>query len=223
VLSHELLHLWVPNGLALDGDYDWFYEGFTLYLAMRARMRQGQLSFQDYLNTLGRAFDAYAAARGSDEHSLVELSRRRWTGSSALVYNKGMLVAFLYDLALMRQTGGRSSLEDVYRALFRRFGGDANRADGNASAVAALGEVGAMREFVRLHVESPVAINLNASLAPFGLRAESFAGRTRVSVAESPGREQRELLKKLGYNEKSDEATRRLHEKLRKRTDKREN
>src|SRR5438132_1754481 len=23
-LTHELFHLWVPNGLALDGDYDWF-------------------------------------------------------------------------------------------------------------------------------------------------------------------------------------------------------
>ncbi|HYN83676.1 MAG TPA: hypothetical protein VER32_00380 [Pyrinomonadaceae bacterium] len=223
ILSHELLHLWVPNGVALEGDYDWFYEGFTLYLAMRARMRQGQVSFQDYLNTLGRAFDAYAAARGADDLSLVELSRRRWTGGSALVYNKGMLVAFLYDLALMKRTAGRSSLEDVYRALFRRHGEGGTRADGNASAVAALGEVGGMSEFVRVHVESPVAINLGASLAPYGLRAEPFGVRTRVSVAASPGKEQRELLKKLGYNEQSDATSRRLHEKLRKRTDKREN
>ncbi len=80
-----------------------------------------------------------------------------------------------------------------------------------------------MREFVRLHVESPVAINLGAALAPYGLRAEAFGVRTRVSVADSLGREQRELLKKLGYNEQSDAASRRLHEKLRKRTDKREN
>ncbi|MFN2533491.1 MAG: hypothetical protein ABR555_19595, partial [Pyrinomonadaceae bacterium] len=26
-LTHELFHLWIPNGLALKGDYDWFYEG----------------------------------------------------------------------------------------------------------------------------------------------------------------------------------------------------
>ena len=25
ILAHELLHLWVPNGLSLDGEYDWFY------------------------------------------------------------------------------------------------------------------------------------------------------------------------------------------------------
>ncbi len=29
VLSHELFHLWVPNSLKLEGDYDWFFEGFT--------------------------------------------------------------------------------------------------------------------------------------------------------------------------------------------------
>ncbi|MCA1606713.1 MAG: hypothetical protein LC775_14870, partial [Acidobacteria bacterium] len=34
VLAHELFHLWVPNTLALEGDYDWFFEGFTLYQAL---------------------------------------------------------------------------------------------------------------------------------------------------------------------------------------------
>src|SRR5205814_1010733 len=48
-LTHELFHLWVPNGLTLDGEYDWFYEGFTNYEALRVGMRRGQLTFQDYL------------------------------------------------------------------------------------------------------------------------------------------------------------------------------
>ena len=46
-LTHELFHLWVPNGLALEGEYDWFYEGFTNYVALRAGMRRGQLTFHD--------------------------------------------------------------------------------------------------------------------------------------------------------------------------------
>ncbi|MGH9903605.1 MAG: hypothetical protein ACRD68_17500, partial [Pyrinomonadaceae bacterium] len=60
-LTHELFHLWVPNSLALDGEYDWFYEGFTLYHALRAGVRLGHLSFQDYLYAMGRAFDGYKA------------------------------------------------------------------------------------------------------------------------------------------------------------------
>ncbi|MDQ3043132.1 MAG: hypothetical protein M3R11_12290, partial [Acidobacteriota bacterium] len=27
-LRHEIFHLWMPNNLALTGNYDWFYEGF---------------------------------------------------------------------------------------------------------------------------------------------------------------------------------------------------
>jgi len=46
-LTHELFHLWVPNGLGLSGDYDWFYEGFTVYQAARAGVRLGFFTFQE--------------------------------------------------------------------------------------------------------------------------------------------------------------------------------
>src|SRR6185437_16217136 len=52
VLSHELFHLWVPNSLKLEGDYDWFFEGFTLYQALRMDLRLGLISFEDYLETI---------------------------------------------------------------------------------------------------------------------------------------------------------------------------
>ncbi|MBV9211739.1 MAG: hypothetical protein JOZ52_13955, partial [Acidobacteria bacterium] len=52
-LTHELFHLWVPNGLKLDGNYGWFYEGFTLYQAMCAGVRLNFLTFQDYLYIIG--------------------------------------------------------------------------------------------------------------------------------------------------------------------------
>src|SRR6185503_16916761 len=38
IFTHELLHLWVPNSLKLEGDYDWFFEGFTLYMALRTAL-----------------------------------------------------------------------------------------------------------------------------------------------------------------------------------------
>ena len=50
---------------------------------------------------------------------LIEASERRWTTSSSLVYEKGMLTAFVYDLSLRNLTNCRASLDDVYRELFR--------------------------------------------------------------------------------------------------------
>jgi predicted metalloprotease with PDZ domain len=75
VCSHELFHLWVPNGLELKGDYDWFFEGFTLYRALRTDLRLGLISFNDYLDTIARVYDSYRAAPDRDRLSLIRSIR----------------------------------------------------------------------------------------------------------------------------------------------------
>jgi predicted metalloprotease with PDZ domain len=216
-LTHETLHLWVPNGLALEGEYDWFYEGFTNYQALRVGMRRGQLRFQDYLGALGRAFDAYQAARGGRELSLAQASRERWSGGSAAVYQKGMLVAFLYDLKLMLGTGGRNSLDDAYRELFRRFGGERAGEEGNAAVAAVLGGLPGMADFTERFVRQPTAISLASAVAPFGLVVEPGGVRTHLGVSPDLERPQRELLRKLGYNENHEAESRKLRERMRRR------
>jgi predicted metalloprotease with PDZ domain len=209
-LAHELFHLWIPNALALDGNYDWFYEGFTLYQALRAAVRLNLLTFQDYLNALGRAFDAYRTAQGREELSLLAASERRWTVSPALVYNKGMVAAILYDLGLRQKSKGKRSLDDVYREMYRLHHVSQSRADGNSAALAALNNAGEMQELTRRYIESASAIDLAAAIAPFGLRVESFGARTRILVSEQLSGAQRDLLRKFGYNEKLDGTHRRL-------------
>lgn len=216
-LTHETLHLWVPNALALEGEYDWFYEGFTNYQALRVGMRRGQLRFQDYLAALGRAFDAYKSARGGRELSLAQASRERWSGGSAAVYQKGMLVAFLYDLKLMHGTGGRSSLDDAYRELFRRFGDGRAREDGNDAVAAVLGGLPGMADFTERFVRQPTEITLAPAVAPFGLVVEPGGVRTHLGVAAGLERPQRELLRKLGYNENLEAESRKLRERMRRR------
>src|SRR2546427_1862253 len=120
-LTHELFHLWVPNGLVLDGDYGWFYEGFTIYEAARVAVRLQSKTFEDFLNGISRAYDGYAAKPENDRLSLIDASARRWTNGETVVYQKAMVVAFLYDLTLRFQTRGKHSLEDVYRTLFRQY------------------------------------------------------------------------------------------------------
>ena len=203
-LAHELFHLWVPNALRLDGSYDWFYEGFTLYQALAAAVRLELLTFQDYLNAMARAFDAYRMAQGREQLSLLKASERRWTLSPALVYNKGMLVALLYDLTLRQQTRNKRSLTDVYRELFRATRASQGPRDGNSAALAALNSAGDLKDLTRRYVEDAGEIELQSAVAPFGLRVETFSARTRMSVAESLSGSQRDLLRKFGYNEQPD-------------------
>jgi len=218
-LTHEALHLWVPNALALDGEYDWFYEGFTNYQSLRVGMRREQLRFQDYLAALGRAFDGYKSARGGREVSLAEASRQRWSGGTALVYQKGMLVAFLYDLTLMLRTGGKSSLDDAYRELFLRFGGQKRREDGTGAVVGVLAGMPGMRDFTERFVQHATEIDLAAAISPFGLVVEPGGARTHVGVADNLERPQQELLRKLGYNEKLEAESRKARQRMRRRQD----
>lgn len=202
-LSHELFHLWVPNSLALDGNYDWFYEGFTLYQSLRCRMRLNLSSFQDYLDVLARAFDNYKSAMDYDKLSLVAASQRRWTGSTTLVYQKGLLMAFLYDLNVRRLTGNKRTLDDVYRDLFRLYNKAGKRNDGNDATIEILSLPKPMRDFVRLYVASAAVVDLKEVIAPFGLRVFPGGVRTHLGVNEKLKSEQRSLLRKLGYNDKT--------------------
>jgi predicted metalloprotease with PDZ domain len=199
-LTHELFHLWVPNGLALEGDYDWFYEGFTIYQAMIAGQRLNNLSFQDFLTSVARAFDIYAAVPDRDRFSLIEASQRRWTTNASLVYQKAMLVALLYDLTLRSKSGGKHSLDDVYKEIFRTYRNGLKPGQGNDAVISAMGSFPGMENFASEYVHTSRSIDLAASLAPFGLRIEKFGLRTRITVANSLSRAQRDLLRRLGYN-----------------------
>jgi predicted metalloprotease with PDZ domain len=209
--THEFLHFWVPNGLNLTGDYDWFYEGFTVYQAAQMAVRLDLLTFQEFLNALGRAYDGYALSLDRDRWSVVESSRRRWTVGNSAVYSKSMLIAFLYDLNLRSLSQNKRSLDDVYRSLFRDYGYEekSSRAgsrpgqgsDGSEAVLKALGVYSGMEGFGRSLIANPASINLAERLAPFGLRVETFGLRTRINVSDSLTRQQRDLLHDLGYND----------------------
>jgi hypothetical protein len=219
-LTHELFHFWVPNALALEGDYDWFYEGFTVYQAARTAVRLGLLTFPEFLNAIARAYDAYALAVDHDRWSLVEASKRRWTVGAPSVYSKSMVVAFLYDLRVRSQSRGKHSLDDVYRKIFQfHHAPDAasNRVapgqgtDGNDAAADALASDSGMQSFVRQFIRESVTISLASELAPFGFRVEAFGLRTRLSVSEQLSKPQRDLLRELGYNESARSSTQKKH------------
>ena len=202
-LTHELFHFWVPNGLALTGDYDWFYEGFTMYQAARAGVRLDLLSFEQFLNAIADAYDGSSGA-GAQNLSLIEASKQRWTSGASTVYSKAMVVAFLYDLNLRWQTKGKRSLDDVYHNIVRTYvmksPADA-KPDANDAVVAALQSALTDQNFVNRLVAERANIDLEKELPAFGLHVEKPGVRTHISVDARLTGKQRDLLKQLGYNE----------------------
>jgi predicted metalloprotease with PDZ domain len=197
VLSHELFHLWVPNSLQLEGDYDWFFEGFTLYQALRMDLRLGLISFGDYLETIAGVYDSYRSAGDRDRLSLIEASQRRWTTSGSLVYEKGMLVAFIYDLTLRKLSDCGASLDNVYAELFRLSA--TGQRSANETIIGLLSEREGLKTFGRDYVESAATIDLEAILPAYGIQVRSSGSRTELIPGHDLNETQRKVLGCVGY------------------------
>lgn len=197
VLAHELFHLWVPNRLTLDGDYDWFFEGFTLYQALLTSLRLNLIKFDDYLDTMARVYDSYRSQPDHDRLSLIEASERRWTAAPSFVYDKGMLVAFIYDLMLRHLTRNGTSGADIYPELFRTA--TTKPGDANEVIMSILDRPPGMNQFFERYVQNPGDIPLASTLAPYGFRVETKDLRTRILINRELTADQGRLLRSLGY------------------------
>ena len=197
IFTHELLHLWVPNSLKLEGDYDWFFEGFTLYMALRMALDLDVIRFNEFLRTLGRAYDSYLLQ--PDDLSLIEASERRWTTAGSQVYVKGMLVAFLYDLLARKESNSKSTLEDRYRELFSA--GVAEHEQGNEVIMRVLGSSPARVEFTRVYIESARKVELERVLPAYGLQLDVSGKGSQLRVSRALSGEQKQLLRSLGYRD----------------------
>ena len=193
IFTHEIFHLWVPNSLALKGEYDWFFEGFTMYVALQVAFKLKLINFQEYLNTLSRVYNSYLAS--TDDQTLIQASASRWTTSSSLVYNKGMLVAFIYDLTLRSNTQGRSTLSGLYPLLFRSAD---EPASANDVIISLLTSYPSTSSFGESYIESTDRIDLERVLPAFGFQV-SRGNDPLISVRKDLTDEQKKLLHSFGY------------------------
>jgi predicted metalloprotease with PDZ domain len=191
VLAHEVFHLWVPNSLSLNGDYDWFFEGFTIYQALLMDLRLHLISFNGYFDTLGRVYDSYLTSSARDNLSLIQASERRWTTSSSLVYDKAMLVAFLYDLQLRASSSCKASFAFLYRKLFQRA--SARQADANETIIGVLNEQLGQPSFAREYIQGVEILNLESALSPYGISLTQTSAGTKLSAGHAD-KTQKKLL-----------------------------
>ena len=142
--SHEYFHTWNVKRIrpAAFTPYDlnrenhttllWAFEGFTSYYDDLLLVRSGLISRNTYLDTLGRSVTSLLRTSGRRKQTVAESSLDAWIkyylpdentpNAGVSYYGKGSLVALCLDLLIRDQTGGRKSLDDVMRALWKRHG-----------------------------------------------------------------------------------------------------
>ncbi|MBK9162677.1 MAG: hypothetical protein IPM21_01935 [Acidobacteria bacterium] len=190
-LRHELFHLWLPNGVKLTGNYDWFYEGAALYHSLKTGARLGRISFTNFLETLSRA--AAIEARMPAGSQLMS-SGGRWSGNSTGVYARGILTAFALDLAMQDASRGKRSMDGFLKRLYTE--NREREADGNATILRMLGEAPETTLIAERHIKGSDRLELGKLALPAGIL---WDGR-RFTLSEKPNGRQRAILRDLGYN-----------------------
>lgn len=193
-LRHEMFHLWLPNGVNLTGNYDWFYEGFALYQSLKLGVAVNRLRFDDYLDSMSRAFviDGFKATN----EGLIEISKKRFSGSGTQLYARGMIVAFLCDLAMLAKSKGKISSDNLVREIYQKH---SLTAPSESAETAILNAMRAHPELIPItdsYVVSAATLDTAEILSAAGLELD---GKTLRVVAKPSGR-QKDLLDKLGYN-----------------------
>ena len=196
-LRHEIFHLWIPNGVNLSGNYDWFYEGFALYQSLKTGVAVNRIRFDDFLDTLSRAYDIDSMQ--AKKLSLVDASKNRWNGSNTQVYARGMLVAFLCDLALLEKSKGKTSVPGLLREIYERHRPPNPSQDGNTAIIAILREHRELNPIVDRYILGAEPIEWSAFIKSAGIEADVKDQLTKLQVTAKPSGRQKDLLDKLGY------------------------
>jgi len=122
LLIHEMFHLW--NGETFrHADYreEWFNEGATEYVTLRAALKLGINRPDEGPFTLVRAWGNYNSARGVGQVSLREAGHPdRRQGYYFLLYHGGLSACTVLDYEIRRLTGNAKSFDDLLRYLYQR-------------------------------------------------------------------------------------------------------
>ncbi|MGI8638979.1 MAG: hypothetical protein ACR2MG_03405 [Pyrinomonadaceae bacterium] len=197
-LRHEIFHLWIPNNLALTGNYDWFYEGFTVYQSLKTGLQTNQIRFEDFLDTLSQASNSDNFQ--SRKVSLVEASKNRWNGANSRVYSRGMIVAFLCDVALLRESKGKRSITDIFRRILNTYRLPNKPQEGSIAVLNVLGNYAELQPIIEKYIKGTEKINWREDLESVGIEAAETDFNTKLNVKAKLNKRQKDLLGKLGYN-----------------------
>ncbi len=146
LVSHEYFHSWnvkrikpaafVPYDLTQENYTSllWIFEGFTSYYDDLFLVRTGLASEPQYFAMLAKVVNDVLAGSGRKSQSVAESSFDAWVkyyrqdenAPNAVVsyYKKGSLVALCLDLLIRRKAGGKASLDDAMRLMWKRYGRD---------------------------------------------------------------------------------------------------
>lgn len=179
---HEYYHTVTPLNLHSEeiGIFDfnnpvmsehlWLYEGVTEYSADYIQLREGLMSFKDYLKEIERKLNGSGIY--NDTLPFTEMSKGaldKYISQYQNVYVKGALIGLCLDILIRDESNGQIGLQDVINKLQEKYGKEKSFKDEDL-----FGEIEALtshsvREFLDKYVAGPVRIPYSEIFSKIGL------------------------------------------------------
>ncbi|WP_237487904.1 M61 family metallopeptidase [Hufsiella arboris] len=197
--AHEYFHLWNVKRLRPKAlgpfDYNnenyttnlWIAEGFTAYYDKLMVHRAGLQSSEGYLSALATDISTLENQPGKDIQPLSESSFDAWIklyrpnentkNSSISYYNKGAMIAFLLDLAIINSTNASKKLDNVMHDAYHEFYKKLNRGYTDQEFKAILEKTAGISfgEFYKDYINGLKPLDYNKYLGYAGFTLENTA------------------------------------------------
>lgn len=185
LLAHEYFHSWNPRALGQmpqgtdEGRAYWLSEGLTDFYARRLMLRAGLSTPQQFADIWNEALRAYATSPWRTRTN-ADAAAAFWTDQDAekLPYQRGSMLAALWDRQLRLRSRGRTTLDTVLLAQY----GAARRHSSLPPLAAAF--VAAARA-KHLDVRADIAGYVEHGDA-LSLPADTFGACVRVTTEDRP-------------------------------------
>ncbi len=202
-VSHEFFHTWNVKRIRPKelGPFDytrevytnllWLSEGFTSYYEWVVLWRAGLVKEDEYISHITKMIDYYRMQPGhilpadlSSFTTWIKLYKPDGNSINSYVsyYLKGELIAFALNSEIIRKTGGKRSLDDVFRELFEEFkktGRGIDKEDLIAKVDGLIGEEAG--RLVKRLSETTEEINFDGYLRQMGYRVSRKYAEKRTS------------------------------------------
>ena len=167
LIAHENLHTWISRRIggfpAHDDDLEaWLNEGFTKAYTARILLEAGLWTPAQFVADWNHSLVRHGASPARDEpNTRILADRHRSPDIEWLPYDRGRLLAVLWDRRLRDASHGRTGLDDVMRAQVSQ-----------AARNGAKGEVVAADALLPIMVRQLAGVDLSSDIARYVDRGE---------------------------------------------------
>ncbi|MBX7148042.1 hypothetical protein K1X76_03075 [bacterium] len=194
LLSHEHFHLWNvkrirPRSL---GPFDymrenythdlWIAEGITSFYDDHTMLRAGLLTPKEYFEILADNLTRLLSNKASQTHSLSDSSFDAWIkyyrpnenthNTVVSYYIKGSFIGLMLDTLLLKKSGGKKSLDDVMRELYKLYKKRPSLGFTREEFIESLHKLKVVNinNFLKNYVDGTTAINWQKIFADIGVK-----------------------------------------------------